>query len=219
MDFDPQRLSRFAPFGLPVAVIVGGWMLIVQPQVSDNARVAKEIDALRQQLATLQSSAADPLPPKPADHALARFEDRPAAALDPTSALLEQLARLAATARVSNLLIETGDRVSVGASNGSAPQVVGADAADPRLALFTVPLAYSPVTMSFDAEYQRAGNLLWSLRDLATTVEIRDFEARPVAQHATASDASRPGIHVLLTLFAYARATPAASGGASGVVR
>ena len=69
-----------------------------------------------------------------------------------------------------------------------------------------MPLAYSPVTMSFDAEYPRAGNLLWSLRDLATTVEVRDFEARPIAQEATAGDARSPKIHVVLTFFAYARA-------------
>jgi hypothetical protein len=218
MDFDPQRLSRFAPLGLPLAVVVAGWMLVVQPQVSDNARVAKDIDDLGQQLATVRSSAANPLPAKPADHALARFE-REAAALDPTSELLEQLARLAATARVSNLLIETGDRVSVGGNTGSGPQVVGANAADPRFALFTMPLAYSPVTMSFDAEYPRAGNLLWSLRDLATTVEVRDFEARPVTEDATAGDARLPKIHIVLTLFAYARATPVVSGGASGVLR
>ena len=218
MDFDPQRLSRFAPVGLPLAVLVAGWMFVVQPQVSDNARVAKEIDDLRQQLATVRSAVANPLPAKPADHALARFEHQ-AAGVDPTSELLEQLARLAATARVSNLLIETGERVSVGAHNASGPQVVGANTADPRLALFTMPLGYSPVTMSFDAEYERAGNLLWSLRDLATTVEIRDFEVRPVREEATAGEGPRRSIHVVLTLFAYASATPVAPGGASGVLR
>ena len=218
MDFKHQRLARFVPVGLPLAVLAAGWMLLVQPQVSDNARVAKEIDDLRQQLASVRSAAATPLPAKPADHALARFEQQ-TAALDPTPALLEQLARLAATARVSNLLIETGDRVGVSASTESGPQVVGAHAADPRFALFTTPLAYSPVTMSFDAEYEHAGNLLWSLRGLATTVEIRDFEARPIAEDATADSARPRKVHVLLTLFAYVRDTSAASAGGSGVLR
>jgi hypothetical protein len=217
MDFDRQRLSRYAPLGLPLALIAAGWMLFIQPQVSDNARLTKEIDDLRQQLASVRSTASHPLPAKPAGEVLARFETQPAA-LDPTSELLEQLARLAATARVSNLLIETGGRVSVAAS-GSGPQVVGAEAADPRFALFTTPLAYSPVTMSFDAEFERAGNLLWSLRDLATTVEIRDFEARPVAEEATAGHVRSGTIHVVLTLFAYARQAPAPSAAGSGVLR
>ena len=218
MDFDHKRLSRFVPLGLPLAVLAAGWMLLVQPQVSNNARVAKEIDDLRQQLTSVRSAAANPLPAKPADHALARFEQQ-TAAIDPTSELLEQLARLAATARVSNLLIETGDRVSVDANNGSGPQVVGANAADPRFALFTTPLAYSPVTMSFDAEYERAGHLLWSLRDLATTVEIRNFEARPITEETTAGSARPRKVHVLLTLFAYARHASVPSAGGSGVLR
>lgn len=210
MDFDRQRLSRFAPLGLPLAVIAAGWMLLVQPRLSDHARLAREINDLRQQLASVQSEASNPLPAKPADVALSRFEQQ-ATALDPTSELLEQLARLAAAARVSNLLIETGDRVSVGAS-GSGPQVVGANTADPRFALFTMPLAYSPVTMSFDAQYEQAGTLLWSLRDLATTVEVRDLEARPVAAEAVGGGAPSRKIHVVLTLFAYVgQAVPAAA--------
>ena len=217
MDFDRQRLSRYAPLGLPLAVVAAGWMAFVQPLVSDNARVAKEIDDLRQPLASVRSAMSNPLPAKPADEALARFELQ-TTAVDPTPELLEQLARLAATARVSNLLIETGDRVSVAAS-GSGPQVVGASAADPRFALFTTPLAYSPVTMSFDAKYEQAGNLLWSLRDLATTAEIRGFEARPVAEEATAGNARSRTIHVVLTLFAYVSQAPAPSAGGSGVLR
>jgi hypothetical protein len=218
MNFDRQRLARFAPFGLPLAVIAAGWMLLVQPRIGDNARVSKEIDDLRQQLASVRSTASTPLPAKPADEALARFE-RQTAALDPTSELLEQLARLAATARVSNLLIETGNRVSVARAGGTGPQVVGAVAADPRFSLFTMPLAYTPVTMSFDAPYQEAGTLLWSLRDLATTIEVRDFEARPVAEEATAGAARSRKIHVVLTLFAYVRQTPLPSAGSAGVWR
>lgn len=217
MDFDRQRLSRFAPFGLPLAVLAAGWVLLVQPRIGDNARLAKEIDDLHAQLAAVRSTASNPLPAKPADEAVARFE-RQTTALDPTSQLLEQLARLAATARVSNLLIETGDRVSVG-TNGSGPQVVGAHAADPRFALFTMPLAYSPVTMSFDAEYEHAGTLLWNLRDLATTVEIRDFEARPVAEGPLVANARSRRIHVVLTLFAYAGQRTVSSAGGSGVLR
>jgi hypothetical protein len=218
MDFDRKRLSRYAPFGLPVAVIAAGWMLLVQPRMSDNARVSKEIDDLRQQVASVRSTASAPLPAKPADETLARFE-RQTAALDPISELLEQLARLAATARVTNLLIQTGNRVSVAQAGGSGPQVVGAVAPDPRFALFTTPLAFTPVTMSFDAQYEQAGALLWSLRGLATTVEVRDFEARPVVEEATAGAARPRRIHVALALFAYVRQTTSPSAGGSGVLR
>jgi Tfp pilus assembly protein PilO len=218
MDIDRQRLSRYAPLGLPLAVIAAGWMLLVQPRINDNARVAKEIDELRQQLARVRSAISTPLPATSADESLARF-DRQTAAFDPTPDLLEQLARLAATARVANLLIETGERVSFAADGGPGPQVVGANTADPRFALFTTPLAYSPVTISFDAEYAQAGTLLWSLRDLATTVEVRDFEARPVAEAGTVGTKRSGKIHVILTLFAYVRQGRVASAGGSGVLR
>jgi hypothetical protein len=218
MDFDQQRLSRYVSWGLPLAVLVGGWMVFVQPQLSDNARAAREIHDLRQQLAGVRAALADPLPAKPADDAVARFA-RQTSGPDPVPELLEQLARLAATARVSNLMIETAPRISVDAHTGSGPQVPAGYAADPRLVLFTTPLAYSPVRMAFDAEYARAGDLLWSLRDLATTVEIRDFEARRVAEERAAGSVRPRRIHVQLTLFAYVRQSSVPYRGGSGVLR
>jgi hypothetical protein len=72
--------------------------------------------------------------------------------------------------------------------------------------------------MSFDAEYARAGELLWRLRDLATTVEIRSLEARPVVEDTPPTSAAKRRIHVSLTLFAYARQRTMASAGTSGVL-
>lgn len=218
MDFDRQSLSRYVPLVLPVAVLVAGWMFLIQPRLGDTARTRNEIETLQQQLAHVRASVANPLAPEPAVDAGARFEEQVATG-DPTSELLEQLARLAAAARVSNLLIETRERVTVDANTGRGPQVVGGTAPDPRFSLFDVPLAYSPVTMSFDAEYERAGTLLWSLRDLATTVEIQDFEARPIAEEPTAGGARRRKIHVSLTLFAYSRERLVALSGGPGVLR
>ncbi len=65
----------------------------------------------------------------------------------------------------------------------------------------------------------RTGDLLWTLRDLATTVEIRDFEARPVVEEPATGDAAPRSVHVSLTLFAYAGHAPAPSGGSPGVLR
>jgi hypothetical protein len=78
---------------------------------------------------------------------------------------------------------------------------------DPRLGLFDARLSYSPVSMSFDAEFGSTGALLWQMRGLATTVEIRNVEIKPIP-----ADSGR--VHVGLSLFAYARARPAAGAGA-----
>ena len=114
MEFDPQRLSRFAPLGLPLAVVValGGccW----------SSRRSATTRAWRRRL-TISASNSRPCVPRPRIRyrrsrrtTRSRASNSDAAALDPTSELLEQLARLAATARVANLLIETGERVTVG---------------------------------------------------------------------------------------------------------
>jgi hypothetical protein len=217
MMLDRQTLSRYAPLGLPAAVLIGGWMLLVQPRVTASMRAAREIAALEQQLAGIRARLGEAQSANEADGGVRPEESF--AAVDPTSDLLEQLARLAATARVANLMIETGNRVAVSPSTTDGPQVASGAVADPRMALFNVPLAYSPITMSFDAEYERAGNLLWSLRDLATTVEIQDFEARPIAAEAGDGGARARTIHVALTLFPYTRMGSAAASGGGGVLR
>jgi hypothetical protein len=218
VPFDNTTLSRYAPVAIFVALLGAGWMLLVQPRVAANARAAKEIDSLREQVVTLRTSMANPLPPAPPIDPVASFEQLVPEG-DATSALLEQLARVAAASRVSNLLIETADPVAVATSGASGPQVVGGAAPDPRFALFAAPLTYSPVTMSFDAGYARAGEVLWRLRDLATTVEIRSFEARPVVNEVNSGSTATPKIHVSLTLFAYARQDAAAVAGGAGVLR
>jgi hypothetical protein len=166
----------------------------------------------------VNAAIANPVPAAPASDPVASFKQHVAAG-DATAELLEQLARVAAAAPVSNLLIETGERATVTSSDGPGPQVVSGVETDPRFALFQASLAYSPVTMSFDAEYAQAGELLWRLRDLATTVEIRTFEARPVSDDIPAGAAAQRRIHVSLTLFAYARQELAPSAGRSGVLR
>ncbi len=47
--------------------------------------------------------------------------------------------------------------MAVDAGSAGGPQATSGPAADPRFTLFTVPLAYSPVTMSFDAQYDAHG--------------------------------------------------------------
>lgn len=218
MQLDNATLSRYAPLALFAAVFAAGWMLLVQPRVNANARAATELDRLREQVIALRTAVANPLPPAPPTDPIASFE-RHVPARDATSALLEQLARIAVSSRVSNLLIETADPVVATTSGSAGPQVVGGAAPDPRFALFDAPLTYSPVTMSFDAEYARAGEVLWRLRDLATTVEVRTFEARPVTSEAASGSTAPPKIHVSLTLFAYARQDAAPLAGGSGVLR
>jgi hypothetical protein len=194
MAIDRKRLLRLVPLVVAVVLLVAGWMLFVQPRFSASTRADHDIDALRQRLTSLRAEVAEPMPPAPATDPATAFE-RVTAAGDATSLLLEELARLAAAAPAANLLIETGERVD-GAARAAGPQASNAPTPDPRIALFATNLSYTPVTMSFDAAYSRVGEMLWGMRDLATTVELRNVEVRP-------ADDGR--VHVAITLFAYAR--------------
>jgi hypothetical protein len=194
---------------LPIAIAVAGWLFVIQPAASASARAARELDQLEERLTQLRASVSEPAPAPVSDDPRAAFERR-VAGHDVSYEVFEQLARLARAQGATGLEIETGDQVMVAAPGGSAmPQATGTAAMpDPRLAMFETALAYTPISMSFDAEFARLGQLLWELRDLATTVEIRTIDVKPVADG--------PRVHVVLTLFAYARSNTASVALAGG---
>ncbi len=204
MTFDIQRFRRAAPAGIALVIVAAGWMLLVGPAVSRSAQAVRDADSLHQRLMQLRASVSGPAPQPVGGNPRMSFE-RAVAAGDASAAVLEQLATFAAGAGAANLLIETGERVVISGSTG--PQVANSVQADPRLGLFDVPLTYSPVSMSFDAEFSRVAALLWQMRDLATTVEIRNVEIKPLP-----TDPRK--VHFALSLFAYARPRPTSGAGA-----
>ena len=220
MNLDTEHLKQYLPFVPPLVIVAAGWLLLIAPTSAAAARTAHELDALRQRAAQARAALAEPPPPTPSGDRIASFT-RQVAAGDATSLLLEELARLASSSHVSNLLIETGARVPV-VAGGTGPRVAGAAQSDPRVQLFAIPLAYSPVTISFDADYAQLGEFLWSLRDLATTVEIRSLDVRRPAAVAVGADSLTPAaaggaIHIAMTLFAYSRDEGSDSRPAGGV--
>ncbi len=198
------------PFMAPFAALLVAYLGLIQPRLSARRTAATEIERLEGRLVTTRALLAAPLP-KAMGNALHDFELRTPAA-DRVPALLEKLSRLALApsehGEVHHLLIETGDRGMLSApGTQGGPKVAGtpADYSDPRFALFGAALAYTPVTVGFDASYGRLGRFLWDLRDLPTTVEIRWLEvARPSAEV--------PYVRVTLLLFAYQRAGPSTHG-------
>lgn len=201
VNIDTERLKQAAPFALPLMIVVLGWMFLISPAASENADEARQLDALEQRLAQVRVSVAEPPPPPITSDPRGVFE-RQLAARDASSQVILELSQLASSVAVTNLAIETGDPVT--ATSPTGPQVSGGAALpDPRFELFEVPLAYSPILMSFDADYASLGGFLWRLRDLATTIEVRSLEIRPRLRDGSASPDGR--VHAGLTLFAYAR--------------
>ena len=214
LDLDIDRLKKLAPFALPLVIIVGGWLLLISPAASANARAGRDLDSLRQRLARARAAVGEPASLEDAGDPTGAFE-RLVAVGDTSSRLVEQLSRLATAASATNLEIVTGERVTVSAPGG--PQVAGGAVPDPRFSLFPfTTLSYTPVTMTFDAGFAQVGGLLWNLRSLPTTTEIRTADlTRP-------AEGGEGRVHVVMTLFAYARdgvsttSVSAASGGFIG---
>jgi hypothetical protein len=224
-QLDQARLRQAAPFIVPVIILVAGWALLVRPQTTEKQRATRELASLRPRLESVRREMMDAPPPELKIEPARAFE-RQVTAGDP-GRILEELSRLAPRTRYRNLSIDaTGEQVPVRGAGGG-PQVAGAVEPDPRFTLFNAALTYLPVTMSFDADYARVGELLWRLRDVGTIIEIRNVDIKRAATAVGASGAAdaapqagvlpgdAPGpesddLHVTLTLFAYARKADAA---------
>lgn len=227
-----RRFKRIVVLIAPIAVFAIIYLALVAPRQSAARRAQREAAALRPRLLAVQGRLTEqPSTVKDRgtveiDLAMRAFERR-VPTDDRVSELLEQLAQLAldpsfaatdasgdgsgslgsgAGGKVRNLKIDTGDRLELRAGDALAPQVASAFAElpDPRLALFQTNLAYSPLTVSFDATYQALGRFLWGLRDLPTAIEIRSLEVTRPAKPFYQSQF----LHVELTLYAFQRVRP-----------
>jgi hypothetical protein len=204
MNIDLNRLRRFAPLAAMLVTIGLGWLLFVHPVSADRSRTARGVEELRQREMAVRRLLSDPSPRVVTDDPAAAFE-RQVASGDASPALLEQLARLASTSHVRNLLIETLE----GTASTAGGVIPAAWRSDPRFALFDVPVSYVPIRMAFDSEYESLGRFLWAFRDLPTTVEIRTLIVGLPQLETTsgASPALDGALRVSLTLYAYSRPT------------
>ena len=213
---DSARLRLYAPFLLPVVIVAIGWALLVRPVSAESGRIRGELAQQRARVQSVRSQVGAPLPSaRPVGDPIAAFERRVAVG-DASGRLLQELSRLGASTGVRPETIEMGDQQPAPAAG--SPGVAGGALPDPRLALFPLPLAYSPVVITAESEYASLGGFLWKLRDLATVVEVRKVEIGAPAD----AEASGPGVvRATITLFAYARArdgqpVPAAGSGGAG---
>jgi hypothetical protein len=212
---DRRTLRKYAPLLVLIVTVGLGWTIFVRPLSADRTGSGAQIERLRQRELMLRRDLGVPSPPVTSADPAARFE-RQLSAADASPALLEQLARLAATARARNLLIETMEPAAGGAAvpTQGGPAEAGRYAAqqrDPRFALFDVPVSQLPIRVAFDTDYAGVGRFFWAFRDLPTTVEIRALSiGLPPASDEDAPESRPDDLRVSLTLHAYSRAAPAA---------
>jgi hypothetical protein len=213
MTIDRRTLRPYVPLAVLLITIALGWLIFVRPVTDDRARSQSQIESLRQREIALRRELSVPSPRAAAIDPAAVFARRVSAG-DASAALLEQLARLASSARARNLLIETVE----GSAPGAASPAQAAQR-DPRLGLFDTPLSHVPIRVAFDTDYASAGRFLWGFRDLPTTVEIRSVSLGVPATSPGVETARASGLRLSLTLQAYSRPTPAVVRASNTVTR
>ncbi|MEX2270837.1 MAG: type 4a pilus biogenesis protein PilO [Vicinamibacterales bacterium] len=176
-------VRRFAPLAIALAIVAVAWFLFVQPRQSAADRAAAEVRGLQprvDQLARLVEGPGVAAGDGPAADVIRRLPQ-----VDPMPDVVERLSRLALAgsneADVRYLLIETGEQAVAGGDGPGQPRATHAGEPDPRVALFGMPLAYTPVTVSFESTYERLGRFLWDMRELPTIVEVHSLTVEPAA--------------------------------------
>jgi hypothetical protein len=175
-----QALERLLPFLVFAAIITAGWFWFVQPRLATYLRASTDTAALEERARTLQLAAGKvrSAPPVDLDRTQREFEAR----VSPDDRVAEVAAVLAQAVLASAppgelraFVMDAGDRVSASREAGRDTGTPGsaADGADPRLALFPYSVSYTPLRLSFESRFETAGDVLWRLRDLPTTVEVR----------------------------------------------
>ena len=178
-----DTLERLAPFLTIAVVVTAGWFWFVQPRFESYLRARTDAAALEERVRTMQQASARALPQPPADleRTQREFEARVAAddrVAEVAAALAQAVLASAPPGKLRSFVIETGDRSSPAAGTYAGDRVRasaggGADGADPRLALFPYEVSYTPLRVTFESTFEAAGSVLWQLRDLPTTVEVR----------------------------------------------
>ncbi len=169
-----EALERLLPFLTFAAIVTAGWFWFVQPRLAIYLRAHTDAAALEERVRTLQqaSSRARSMPPTDLARTEREFEARVSPedhVADVAAAIAQAVLASAPPDGLRALAIDAGDRVSV--SRGGRTE--GWDGADPRMALFPYAVSYTPLRVSYESGFETSGELLWRLRDLPTTVEVR----------------------------------------------
>jgi hypothetical protein len=170
-----DALERLLPFLAFAAVVTAGWFWFVQPRLAIYLRARTDAAALEERVRTLQqaSSRTRSIPPADLGRTQHEFEQRVSSedrVADVAAAIAKAVLASAPADGLRAFVIDAGDRVAAPRGGGSEG---GGDGVDPRMALFPYSVSYTPLRVSFESGFETAGDVLWRLRDLPTTVEVR----------------------------------------------
>jgi hypothetical protein len=184
------RLIPVVACATPFVIFGVIYALAVEPNRAAEQAARTRAESVREELVRAQSLAGSaPVVDAVAEREFERrtpAEGRVAEDVD----AIRDLLKGPAVGGVRNLSIETGAAVRAGPND-----------LDPRIRLFTGPIAYAPLTVNFDARHAQLGLFLENLRTLPSTFELRAVDVTPLPSGAM--------VRARLELFLYQRSEPA----------
>jgi len=178
-----HAIERLLPFLIVVAIVTFAYFWFIQAPLNAYLRTRTDLDSLHSRLRIAQDGVDRAAHTAPVDvqASITAFEaqmspdDRVA---DVTAILAKAVLDHAPADQLRGFAIETSDRIKgTGQGVPGAPQRVTAatvgTAPDPRFALFPYAVTYTPVKVTFSSTFDAMANVLWRVRDLPTTVEVR----------------------------------------------
>ncbi len=198
MSADPRSftgaVSRGAAAIVTIAVVLVAYFWFIEPRVAAYVLARNDVRTQQARLQNLQSALARGarIPVATDEDFVAEFNRRMSAD-DKVSDVIASIARSLnagnAGTRVKGLLIEAGQRQRLSmvipdaatraeadtqphAVTSGATEEAAAPGNDPRARLFPVPLQFTPVAVTFESDFEAAGEFLWELRNAPTLVEV-----------------------------------------------
>jgi hypothetical protein len=180
---DSDGMRRLAPPIAALLIASAAFWLFVQPRLSELVWLRAEVRALENRATAIRGLADRNARLGANDYGdpNREFAERmPAGGRAPE--VVEYMARLAldprAPGELRGLAIEAGERLEIDTAMAPASPLESTrrGGVDPRFRLFDARLEYVPVTVAFEATADRAGDLLWHMRELPTIVDVQSME-------------------------------------------
>jgi Tfp pilus assembly protein PilO len=179
-----HAIDRLLPFIIVVAIVTFAFFWFIRAPLNTYLQARTDTAALQARLKTAQDSVAraSGTPPVDVRSSLEMFEKQMATddkVAEVTALLAGAVIDSMPADKLRGFVIETSDRIKAGSDvigRGGAPTVMVSQVGsspDPRLALFPYTVTYTPVKISFSSTFEGIANLMWKVRDLPTTVEVR----------------------------------------------
>jgi hypothetical protein len=174
-----DAIERLLPFLIVVGIVTSAYFWLIQTPLNAYLRTRTDLVSLRGRVKNAQDGVARAGSTAPVDMqaALTQFEAQVAPddrVADVTAILAKAVLDSAPADQLRGFAIETSDRIK--ANDQGAPRVTAATlgtAPDPRFALFPYSVTYTPVKLTFSSTFEAIASVLWKVRDLPTTIEVK----------------------------------------------